>query len=123
MPDKHDVNDYSRSSSLCVQNDLRMAKEKARRKQAIIARQEEELAAREGSLDSMRKELASSTRQAEHLQEDNKALKVSPKLTSVSHNQSMWLLGMYSLFCLHPAACLNAGLIWPVYFCTQLTCS
>lgn len=53
-----------------------MAKEKARRKQAIIGRQEEELAAREGTLDSMRKEQASSTRQVDHLQEDNRALKV-----------------------------------------------
>lgn len=59
-----------------MQNDLRMAKEKARRKQAIIGRQEEELAAREGSLDSMRKEQASSSRQVDHLQEDNNALKV-----------------------------------------------
>lgn len=59
-----------------MQNDLRMAKEKARRKQAIIGRQEEELAAREGSLDSMRKEQASSSRQTDNLQEDNKALKV-----------------------------------------------
>ncbi|DBA71002.1 TPA: hypothetical protein ACH3X2_011436 [Trebouxia sp. C0005] len=58
-----------------VSNDLRMAKEKARRKQAIIGRQEEELAAREGTLDSMRKEQASSTRQVDHLQEDNRALK------------------------------------------------
>lgn len=53
-----------------------MAKEKARRKQAIIGRQEEELAARESTLDSMQKEQASSSRQREHLQEDNKALKV-----------------------------------------------
>ena len=59
-----------------MQNDLRMAKEKARRKQAIIGRQEEELAAREASLDSMRKEQAGSSRQVDHLQEDNKALKV-----------------------------------------------
>ena len=54
-----------------------MAKEKARRKQAIIGRQEEELAARDGSLDGMLKEQASSSRQLEHLQEDNKALKVT----------------------------------------------
>lgn len=54
-----------------------MSKEKARRKQAIIQRQEEELAAREGSLDGMRKEQASSSRQTEHLQEDNQALKVT----------------------------------------------
>ena len=67
-----------------VQNDLRMAKEKARRKQAIIGRQEEELAAREGSLDSMRKEQASSSRQVDHLQEDNKALKV-PACQQLSH--------------------------------------
>lgn len=60
-----------------VQNDLRMAKEKARRKQAIIGRQEEELAARDSSLDAMQKEQASSSRQVEHLQEDNKALKVT----------------------------------------------
>ena len=59
-----------------MQNDLRMAKEKARRKQAIIGRQEEELAAREASLDSMRKDQASSSRQTDHLQEDNQALKV-----------------------------------------------
>lgn len=59
-----------------MQNELRMAKEKARRKQAIIGRQEEELAAREASLDSMRKEQAGSSRQVDHLQEDNKALKV-----------------------------------------------
>ncbi|KAL3143105.1 hypothetical protein ABBQ38_003378 [Trebouxia sp. C0009 RCD-2024] len=58
-----------------VSNDLRMAKEKARRKQAIIGRQEEELAARDSSLDAMQKEQASSSRQVEHLQEDNKALK------------------------------------------------
>lgn len=58
-----------------VSNDLRMAKEKAKRKQAIIGRQEEELAARDGILDSMQKEQASSSRQMEHLQEDNKALK------------------------------------------------
>ena len=62
---------------MLMQNDLRMAKEKARRKQAIIGRQEEELAAREGTLDSMQKEQASSSRQVDHLQEDNKALKVS----------------------------------------------
>ncbi len=67
-----------------MQNDLRMAKEKARRKQAIIGRQEEELAAREGSLDSMRKEQASSSRQVDHLQEDNKALKV-PASQQLSH--------------------------------------
>lgn len=60
-----------------LQNDLRMSKEKARRKQAIIHRQEEELAARDGSLDSMRKDQATNTRQTEHLQEDNQALKVS----------------------------------------------
>ena len=59
-----------------LQNDLRMAKEKARRKQAIIGRQEEELAGREASLDSMRKEQAGSSRQVDHLQEDNQALKV-----------------------------------------------
>lgn len=59
-----------------MQNDLRMSKEKARRKQAIIQRQEEELVAREGSLDSMRKDQASSSRQAEHMQEDNQSLKV-----------------------------------------------
>ncbi|KAL3138442.1 hypothetical protein ABBQ32_006233 [Trebouxia sp. C0010 RCD-2024] len=58
-----------------VSNDLRMAKEKARRKQAIIGRQEEELAARDSSLDAMQKEQASSSRQLEHLQEDNNALK------------------------------------------------
>ena len=65
------------ATSVVLQNDLRMSKEKARRKQAIIQRQEEELAAREGSLDSMRKDTASSSRQMEHLQEDNQALKVS----------------------------------------------
>lgn len=54
-----------------------MAKEKARRKQAIIGRQEEELAARDSSLDAMQKEQASSSRQLEHLQEDNNALKVT----------------------------------------------
>ena len=53
-----------------------MAKEKARRKQAIIGRQEEELAARESSLEGMRKDQATSSRQMEHLQEDNTALKV-----------------------------------------------
>lgn len=53
-----------------------MSKEKARRKQAIIQRQEEELAAREGALDSMRKDQASSSRQVQHLQEDNQSLKV-----------------------------------------------
>lgn len=62
---------------LPLQNDLRMAKEKARRKQAIIGRQEEELAARDSSLDGMHKEQATSSRQVDHLQEDNKALKVT----------------------------------------------
>lgn len=62
-----------------LQNDLRMAKEKARRKQAIIGRQEEELAARDSTLDAMQKEQASSSRQVEHLQEDNKALKVTAR--------------------------------------------
>lgn len=61
-----------------------MAKEKARRKQAIIGRQEEELAARDSSLDGVQKELASSSRQVEHLQEDNKALKVTTALAHVA---------------------------------------
>jgi len=77
-----------------MQNDLRMAKEKARRKQAIIGRQEEELAAREGSLDSMRKEQASSSRQTDHLQEDNNALKV-PACQQLSHASP----GCPGLFC------------------------
>ena len=67
-----------------MQNDLRMAKEKARRKQAIISRQEEELGVREGTLDNIRKEQASSSRQMEHLQEDNKALKVGNSFVNVA---------------------------------------
>lgn len=70
----------SSPSSVTLQNDLRMAKEKARRKQAIIGRQEEELAARDSNLDCMQKEQASSSRQVEHMQEDNKALKVAVTL-------------------------------------------
>lgn len=77
-----------------LQNDLRMAKEKARRKQAIIGRQEEELAARDSSLDGMHKEQASSSRQVDHLQEDNKALKVTTLLASFATN--VWLT-------MHPA--------------------
>ena len=72
-----------------MQNDLRMAKEKARRKQVIIGRQEEELAAREASLDSMRKDQASSSRQTDHLQEDNQALKVSAASRTV-YNVLRW---------------------------------
>ena len=68
-----------------------MAKEKAKRKQAIIGRQEEELAARDGILDSMQKEQASSSRQMEHLQEDNKALKVNT-LASLAVVGGLWSL-------------------------------
>ena len=74
---------------MILQNDLRMAKEKARRKQAIIGRQEEELAARDSSLDGMQKEQASSSRQVEHLQEDNKALKVASALANLATHE--WL--------------------------------
>ena len=77
---------HSHAASAILQNDLRMSKEKARRKQAIIQRQEEELAAREGSLDSMRKDQATSSRQLEHLQEDNQGLKVTA--AAAHHSES-----------------------------------
>lgn len=90
---------FGRATS--VQNDLRMAKEKARRKQAIIGRQEEELAARESSLDGMQKEQASSSRQVEHLQEDNKALKVTTAVASFAAYAGCALLHC-ALFCCPP---------------------
>lgn len=107
-----------------MQNDLRMAKEKARRKQAIIGRQEEELAAREGNLDSMRKEQASSSRQVDHLQEDNKALKVAA-CQQLSHDSpgcpdyfvlclALWS-GAGFLKCLQPFSEMSS--------CVQLKCS
>ncbi len=83
-----------------------MAKEKARRKQAIIGRQEEELAAREGSLDSMRKEQASSSRQVDHLQEDNRALKGLPV-----NNNLMPLLDAPDSFVLCLTCWSEAGLL------------
>ncbi len=62
--------------SASVQNDLRMAKEKGRRRQAIIARQEEELAVRDRAGEAASAEHTQLQRQLERAQADNKELKV-----------------------------------------------
>ena len=72
-----------------VQNDLRMAKEKGRRRQAIIARQEEELAMRERAGEAASAEQAQLQRQLERAQADNKELKVSACLLSLACDVKM----------------------------------
>eukprot|EP00891_Asterochloris_glomerata_P008911 jgi/Astpho2/8911/Aster-x0832 len=59
-------------------NDLRMAKEKGRRRQAIIARQEEELAVRDRAGEAASAEHTQLQRQLERAQADNKELKTAP---------------------------------------------
>ena len=54
-----------------------MAKEKGRRRQAIIARQEEELAIRDRAGEAASAEQTQLRRQLERAQADNKELKVS----------------------------------------------
>lgn len=60
-----------------MQGDLRMAKEKARRKAAILARQEEELAQRDAALSSAARDGSAIQRTTEGLSKENAALQAS----------------------------------------------
>jgi hypothetical protein len=60
------------AADLCLatacQSDLRLAKEKAKRKQAIILRQEEEVAAKEQALAQLQRDSAATKQEMEGLQ-------------------------------------------------------
>jgi spindle assembly abnormal protein 6 len=58
---------------LCLQTDVKLNKEKVKRKHAIIMRQEEELTQRESSLEKAMKAEQTATARSDHLQKELKA--------------------------------------------------